>query len=86
MSAAAARRVALRVNGRRIQVAEGSSVAAAIHAAGAAASRTSVRGEPRAALCGMGICFECRATVDGIEQQRTCVIPVAADMQVRTHG
>lgn len=86
MSAAAVRLVSLRVNGCQVQVAEGSSVVAAIHAAGAAASRVSVRGEPRGALCGMGVCFECRATVDGIEQQRTCVIPVAADMEVRTHA
>jgi aerobic-type carbon monoxide dehydrogenase small subunit (CoxS/CutS family) len=28
-------------------------------------SRTSVSGEPRAPLCGMGICQECRVLVDG---------------------
>lgn len=86
MSAAPARRVSLRVNDREVEVVEGSTVVAAIHAAGAGASRLSVRGEPRAALCGMGICFECRATVDGTAQLRTCLLPVAAGMEVQTHG
>lgn len=86
MSAASTHYVSLRVNGASVQVAEGSTVVAAIHAAGAAASRRSVRGEPRGALCGMGVCFECRATVDGHEQVRTCVLPVAAGMEVCTHG
>ncbi|MGY0634307.1 (2Fe-2S)-binding protein [Luteimonas sp. A478] len=86
MSAASTREVTLRVNGAPVRVAEGSMVVAAIHAAGAAASRRSVRGEPRGALCGMGVCFECRATVDGREQVRTCVLPVVAGMEVRTHG
>lgn len=36
------------------------------------AFRTSVSGEPRAPMCGMGICMECRATVDGVPHQRTC--------------
>ncbi len=43
--------------------------------------RTSVTGEPRAPLCGMGVCMECRATVDGVPHQRTCqvnAVPPAA--------
>lgn len=34
--------------------------------------RLSVTGEPRGPLCGMGICFECRATIDGKPHVRTC--------------
>ena len=34
--------------------------------------RTSVTGEPRSALCGMGICEECRATINGVPRARTC--------------
>jgi succinate dehydrogenase/fumarate reductase-like Fe-S protein len=33
--------------------------------AGLNATRTSVSGEPRSAVCGMGICQECRAQVNG---------------------
>jgi predicted molibdopterin-dependent oxidoreductase YjgC len=63
--------IALSVNGRTIRVPSGASVAAAILQAGVA-FRVSVSGEARAALCGMGICEECRATIDGVAHARTC--------------
>lgn len=55
----------LRVNGRGITVTQGTTVAAALALAGVSATRTSVSGEPRAPVCGMGICQECRVRVDG---------------------
>jgi D-hydroxyproline dehydrogenase subunit gamma len=73
----------IRVNGRQLQVAEGSSVAAAIITANQAC-RLSVRGEPRAPLCGMGICMECRATVDGKPHRRTCQLQCIPGMEVVT--
>lgn len=77
--------VHLRVDGTEVSVAAGSSVAAAVAHAGGS-TRTSCSGMRRAPLCGMGICFECRATVDGVAQQRTCLMPVAEAMEVSTHG
>ncbi len=77
--------VRLRVDGTEVSVAAGSSVAAAVAHAGSS-TRTSCSGMRRAPLCGMGICFECRATVDGVAQQRTCLMPVAEAMEVSTHG
>jgi D-hydroxyproline dehydrogenase subunit gamma len=59
------------VNGRDIEVKPGTVIGAALLAAGIPC-RTSVSGQPRTALCGMGICYECRATIDGIPQRRTC--------------
>jgi sarcosine oxidase subunit alpha len=44
----------------------------------------SVSGEPRGPLCGMGICFECRVTIDGRAHQRACQIPCRSGMQVWT--
>lgn len=73
--------VEIEINGRNILVPEGASVAAVLVAHGVAA-RTSVNGEPRTALCGMGICMECRATVDGVPQTRTCQAYVRAGMKV----
>ena len=64
-------------------VGTGSTVAAAILQAGSR-SRTSVCGEARQPLCGMGICYECRATVDGHPHQRTCQIVCREGMQVVT--
>lgn len=57
--------IVLRINGRDVTVASGTTVAAAMALAGLNATRTSVSGEPRAAVCGMGICQECRAQVNG---------------------
>lgn len=71
------------VNGRQIQVAEGTSVAAAM-LAGGQACRISERGEPRAPLCGMGICMECRATVNGKPHCRTCQVECTPEMEVVT--
>lgn len=71
------------VNGERVHVADGTTVAAALLTRGAA-FRHSVTGEPRAAFCGMGTCFECRAEVDGAPHERTCQIVCREGMQVRT--
>lgn len=73
----------IRVNGRAIEVRAGVSVAAALLHAGIPC-RTSVSGEPRAPLCGMGICFECAATVDGIPLTRTCQLACRPGMQIVT--
>ncbi|UWZ81706.1 (2Fe-2S)-binding protein [Occallatibacter riparius] len=58
-------------------------MAAAMMLAGTAC-HTSVSGEPRGPLCGMGICMECRATVDGVAHVRTCQVLVKDGMRVTT--
>jgi D-hydroxyproline dehydrogenase subunit gamma len=59
-------------------------VSAAVAIAGVSAYRRSPTGEPRAPLCGMGICFECRVTVDGRPHVRSCQTPCREGMEVRT--
>jgi sarcosine oxidase subunit alpha len=80
-----AEQVTLSVNGTQVSVAVGSMVSAAISAVGETAFRTSVRGEPRGPLCGMGICFECRVSVDGVRHVRACQRLCQPGMQVSTH-
>jgi sarcosine oxidase subunit alpha len=75
--------LSLQINGNTLHVANGTSVAAAMLLA-AQPSRISVAGEPRSAVCGMGICFECRATVNGIHHQRTCQLLCEDGMNVET--
>jgi D-hydroxyproline dehydrogenase subunit gamma len=60
------------------------SVAAAIAIADGMVTRRSVSGMLRAPLCGMGICQECRVTIDGIAQQLACQTICMPDMQVLT--
>ena len=73
----------LRVNGQPVNVAPGTTVASAVLIAGIP-TRQSVTGEPRGPLCGMGICFECRATIDDVQHQRSCQVLCAEGMKVRT--
>ena len=74
----------LTVNGKSVTVQEGCTVAAAIFQAGVTTFRRSVTGESRAALCGMGICFECRVEVNGQKQVRSCQMLCRSGMDVRT--
>jgi D-hydroxyproline dehydrogenase subunit gamma len=76
--------VNLLVDGRNVRAEVGTTVAAALVNAGVRAFRTSVRGEARAPLCGMGICFECRVTIDGVAHRRACLVSVAEGMHVTT--
>jgi sarcosine oxidase subunit alpha len=76
--------IALRINGQSITVAPGTTVAAAILQAGITTFRRSVTGQPRGPLCGMGICFECRAIINGQPHTRTCQLLALNGMEVRT--
>ena len=76
--------VSLTINGARSQVTRGTTVAAAMLLS-EQPTRISVTGEPRTALCGMGICFECRAVVNGVAHRRTCQILCEQDMAVETN-
>jgi len=75
--------VTLLVNGKQVTLPRGSMAIAALLKTGTPC-RVSVSGEERTALCGMGICFECRATVNGVAQQRTCQIVCKEGMTVET--
>jgi D-hydroxyproline dehydrogenase subunit gamma len=75
--------IALWVNGKPVLISSGATVAVAIMLAGDAC-RKSVTGESRGPFCGMGICFECRAVVDGNPHSRTCQVPCEPGMEVRT--
>jgi sarcosine oxidase subunit alpha len=76
--------VRIAINGTSINVSPDSTVAAALVASGFHSFRKSVTGEPRGPLCGMGICFECRVTIDGQPHIRSCQTLCHDGMDVRT--
>lgn len=87
--------ISLSVDGQTVTVPAGATVAAAIahcagtaphaeQASGAVVTRRSVSGMLRGPLCGMGVCHECRVTIDGRAHQLACQTPCAPGMQVRT--
>ena len=76
--------LSLTVNGAPVSVKQGTTVAAAVLISGTAAFRRSLTGEPRGPLCGMGICYECRVSINGEPHARSCQIPCRAGMRVVT--
>ena len=79
--------VAIRVDGHPVPAFRGQTLLAALHAAGIRVLRRSARfGEPRGALCGMGVCFECRVTVNGRADVQACMTEVEDGMEIDTHG
>ncbi|HEU5402233.1 MAG TPA: (2Fe-2S)-binding protein [Terriglobales bacterium] len=72
------------VDGKSVAVPNGATVAAAVQLAGSDAFRRSVTGEPRGPLCGMGICFECRVTINGNGHARSCQVLCREGMRIRT--
>lgn len=76
--------VHLNIDGQDVDVPAGASVAAAI-AHVSLHFRRSVSDAPRAPLCGMGVCFECRVRIDGVAHVRSCMTTAREGMQVRCH-
>jgi predicted molibdopterin-dependent oxidoreductase YjgC len=72
------------INNTTVEIADGTTVAAAILNLGPTAFRHSVSGDARAPLCGMGTCFECRVTIDGVKHQRSCTRLVEEAMEIVT--
>ena len=79
------RKLQVFLDGRPIEAYEGESVAAALLAAGVKSFRTSAKKqEPRGPYCGMGTCFECVLTIDGVPNVRSCRVTVQEGMQLKT--
>jgi sarcosine oxidase subunit alpha len=76
--------VHLKLDGEHVEVQEGTTVAAALFNAGATRFRNSVNGAARGPICAMGICFECRVTIDGTTHQRSCMELCREGMEVAT--
>jgi predicted molibdopterin-dependent oxidoreductase YjgC len=70
----AAGRVAITVDGAAWSVPAGASLAAAFTEHGTTAWRqTRSRAEPRGLSCGIGVCFDCLVTVNGVPGVRACL-------------
>jgi predicted molibdopterin-dependent oxidoreductase YjgC len=72
----------IEVDGQLIPVRHGQTIAAALMADGRRVFRHTQSGAPRGLFCGMGVCFECLVTVDGVADQRACMTPVRPGMRI----
>lgn len=70
-------------NGRPVTAHLGESVAAALMAEGhIALRRTARRADLRGLFCGMGMCYDCLAVIDGQPGRRACMTTVRDGMTV----
>jgi len=77
--------VRISVNGNSAEAYPGETVATALMAMGIRQFRkTRDKGEPRGVYCGMGVCYECLVTVDGVENVRACQTCVRDGMEILT--
>jgi sarcosine oxidase subunit alpha len=79
-------KIIINVNGKDIAAYKGETLLAALIASGYKSLKQSpLRGEPRGALCGMGVCFECIVTVNGRPNIRSCMTEVEENMKVEIY-
>jgi aerobic-type carbon monoxide dehydrogenase small subunit (CoxS/CutS family) len=72
-------------DGEKIVAITGQSVAAALLAANQRTLRkTRFSNNERGVFCGIGVCFDCLVVIDGITNQRACLIEAKPGMKVQT--
>jgi hypothetical protein len=77
--------ISFHFNGEKFTGAAGQSVAAALIANGQRELRRTRFGEEtRSIFCGIGICFDCVVTINGVANQRACLIEISNDMKVES--
>jgi hypothetical protein len=66
--------IGIRFDGEAVAGLDGQSVAGVLLGAGRRAWRTTNVGEaPRGVFCGIGVCFDCVVTVNGVRDVRACM-------------
>lgn len=75
----------LRFDDQVIPAEPGQSVGAALTEAGIRAWRTTRNDDrPRGLFCGIGICYDCLISIDGVPNQRACIVPARDGMVLET--
>ncbi len=72
------------VDGKAVRALAGESLAATLTAAGHLDLRRHASGATRGVYCGMGVCFDCRVSIDGRPGERACLATVKPGLRVRT--
>lgn len=72
-------------DGKTIPAIIGQSVGAALLAANQRSLRkTRFNKNKRGIFCGIGVCFDCLVVIDGVTNQRACLIEAKPGMKVQT--
>jgi len=81
---ATAAKISITINGQPHQVEPCISVAAALALCEVLSTRQSVTGMMRAPVCGMGVCQECRVSINNQRHQLACQTLIANHMDIQT--
>ncbi len=74
-------------DGRPMRTTAGQSVGSALVGNGITAWRATRRNaRPRGLFCGIGVCFDCLVAVDGVPNQRACLVEVRDGMEIKGSG
>ena len=77
--------ITFELDGKPFVAYEGETIAAAMLASGIRSFRLSPKlHQPRGLFCGIGVCFDCLVTVNGVPNVRSCMTGVEAGMRVDT--
>ncbi len=76
-----------RFDGREVAFTAGQTVGAALIASGVYSWRTTrTSGRPRGLFCGIGVGFDCLFAVDGVPNQRACLVVAESAMATATQS
>ncbi|MDX3187223.1 (2Fe-2S)-binding protein [Streptomyces sp. MN03-5084-2B] len=78
--------IAITVDGETVTGVAGQTVAGVLLAAGWLSWRTTRSGAPRGVFCGIGACFDCLLTVNGVADVRACRRRAADGDEIRTQS
>lgn len=79
--------VTVSFDGRTIRTSAGQSIGSALVTNGITAWRnTRKHARPRGLFCGIGVCFDCLVGVDGVANQRACLVEVRDGMEITGSG
>lgn len=78
-------KVKIIVDGKEMEALAGETIAAALLANDIHVFRYTARyREPRGVFCGIGQCTDCKMTVNGVPNVKTCITPVTEGMVIET--
>ena len=77
----------VQIDGQAVTAYRGETVAAVLLAEGQRSFRRTLKtGRPRGLFCGIGLCYDCLVTVDGVANVRACLAPVVEGMRIDTRA
>ena len=75
--------ITIKINGKETTACQGDTVLASLVASGHKILKKSKKlNENRGPLCGMGVCYECQVTINGMPNQRACMAEVEDEMMI----